>query len=91
MSTGKVLTAVDDPIGAGNLVHQPQIDTNLCLPYGCCRIGHLTLEVDVPASSRILRKASRLDDALDGPRQPQTKAVSAVGDRVLVETSYRQL
>ena len=34
MSTGEILAAIDDPIGAGDLVDQPQVNADLCLPNG---------------------------------------------------------
>ena len=81
----QILPAIDNAIKTGDLTLQAKVNTQVEMSNRLCSIRDLALHVDIPASSRILRETARLDDTLDGPRQPQAKPVSAVRDRVVLQ------
>ena len=88
MSTSEIVTAIDDAIGAGNLVDQSKVNTDLRLANRLQCIGNLALEVHVPAAPRILGEAPGLDDAFDRAGQPQPEAMPTIRDGVVTLRSH---
>ena len=89
MSTGKILTAIDDAIRAGNLVRQPQVDAEVEVSHRLGGVGHLTLKIDVPATASVLREAAGLE-CLPLAERAETEAMIAVGNRVAFKSGYTQ-
>lgn len=89
MLTGHVGTAVHDTIRAGNLVGQSQVNAQLQVSHWLSRVSHLALQIDVPASTRILGEAPSFHRPIDRAREPQAEAMPAVRDGIVHELDIR--
>jgi hypothetical protein len=89
MLTGEIFTGIDHAIRTGKLVGQSQVNAEVDLSNGFCSVSNRALEIDVPATARVLGEAARLDRAFDRPRQPQPKPLATVRDRVALELDIR--
>ena len=70
-------------IRARDLVLQPQVNPDLSLSERDASVVNLTLEVDVPMATGILREAPSLHGAIDGTRAPESETPSQIPDTVL--------
>src|SRR5262245_31609649 len=86
MSTSQIVPTIDDAIRTGNLISQPQINPDFCLPYRLDGIYNLTLEIDVPTTPSILRKAASLDSPFNRTRQPEAEAMPTIRNGVAIKT-----
>lgn len=69
----------------GNLVSESQVNTDLRIPNRHTRVFNLTLEVDVPPTSGILRKATSLHYSLNRTREPKAETSLQIFDRVALD------
>ena len=70
VGAGEIRAAVEDAIGASDLVFQAQVDADPVQPQG--QLGfvcNLTLKVDIPTPPGVLSETSCLDAAFHGARQ----------------------
>lgn len=72
-----------------HLIGEAQVDTDLRRCWRANQLGHLAREIHIPASTSVLAEAAGFHLAQDGPRQPQAKALAAIGERTTLQADTR--
>ena len=91
IGASQVIPAVHDPIRAGNLVAQSEVNADLGLPKRFATVGNLAVQVNIPAATAILREATRFDLACDFAREPEMEKATAVFHGVANQTNAAHL
>ena len=87
----EVFPVVFETIGARRLIFEPQVNADLRFPLGRLRVFDFALDVHVPATTGILRKASGLGFACERTRQPEAKAATEINNRVVLKPKKADL
>src|SRR5262245_28414287 len=78
MLTSQIISAIDDSIRTGDLISQPQVNTEVQMSNRLSCIDDLAFKVHIPSPSSILGEAASFDDTFDRMRQPKAKTMAAI-------------